>query len=55
MRDHAGPLGTIAQRWFEVMRRCGDDVPRIGDYATGPSAPRSAAQMARGTAVECLV
>jgi hypothetical protein len=26
MRDHAGELGAIAQRWFEVMRGCGDDV-----------------------------
>jgi hypothetical protein len=26
MREHRGPLGTIAHRWFEVMRGCGDDV-----------------------------
>ena len=26
MREHAGELGAIAQRWFEVMRGCGDDV-----------------------------
>ncbi len=26
MQDHAGDLGSIAQRWFEVMRGCGDDV-----------------------------
>src|SRR5262245_28663337 len=26
MQVHAGELGTIAQRWFEVMRDCGDDV-----------------------------
>jgi hypothetical protein len=25
MREHAGELGTIARRWFEVMRNCGDD------------------------------
>ncbi len=25
-REHAGELGEIAQRWFEVMRHCGDDV-----------------------------
>jgi hypothetical protein len=25
-KDHAGELGTIAQRWFEVMRQCGDEV-----------------------------
>lgn len=26
MHEHAGALGDIAQRWFEVMRDCGDDV-----------------------------
>lgn len=26
MHDHAGELGAFARRWFEVMRRCGDDV-----------------------------
>ena len=25
MREHAGELGASAQRWFEVMRGCGDD------------------------------
>jgi hypothetical protein len=29
MQDHAGELGAIAQRWFEVMRRCGDDVREL--------------------------
>ena len=29
MREHAGELGTLAQRWFEVMRRCGDDVREV--------------------------
>ena len=29
MREHAGELGAIAQRWFEVMRSCGDDVREI--------------------------
>jgi hypothetical protein len=29
MREHAGELGAIAQRWFEVMRECGDDVREI--------------------------
>jgi len=29
MREHAGELGTIAQRWFEVMRDCGDDVREL--------------------------
>lgn len=26
MHEHSGDLGTIARRWFEVMRGCGDDV-----------------------------
>ena len=29
MRERAGPLGTIAERWFEVMRGCGDDVREL--------------------------
>ncbi|MEZ5557609.1 MAG: DUF1801 domain-containing protein [Pseudomonadales bacterium] len=29
MADHRGDLGTIARRWFEVMRRCGDDVREV--------------------------
>jgi hypothetical protein len=29
MRAHAGSLGAIAQRWFEVMRACGDDVREL--------------------------
>lgn len=29
MKDHAGPLGAIARRWFEVMRNCGDDVREL--------------------------
>ena len=29
MREHAGELGVIAQRWFEVMRNCGDDVREL--------------------------
>jgi hypothetical protein len=29
MRDHAGELGAIARRWFEVMRGCGDDVREL--------------------------
>jgi len=29
MRGHAGELGAIAQRWFEVMRSCGDDVREL--------------------------
>ncbi len=28
MRNH-GELGMIAQRWFEVMRACGDDVREL--------------------------
>ena len=26
---HAGGLGAIARRWFEVMRGCGDDVREL--------------------------
>jgi hypothetical protein len=26
MKKHAGELGTIALQWFEVMRKCGDEV-----------------------------
>src|SRR6478736_3620193 len=29
MRGHPGELGAIAQRWFEVMRTCGDDVREL--------------------------
>jgi hypothetical protein len=29
MRKHSGALGSIARRWFEVMRNCGDDVREL--------------------------
>jgi hypothetical protein len=29
LKDHGGELGAIARRWFEVMRRCGDEVREI--------------------------
>lgn len=29
MREHPGALGAIAQRWFEAMRGCGDDVREL--------------------------
>jgi hypothetical protein len=29
MKKHAGELGTIAHRWFEVMRKCGDEVREL--------------------------
>src|SRR5262245_36204217 len=29
LHKHAGELGTIARRWFGVMRRCGDDVREL--------------------------
>ena len=29
MRVHSDELGAIAQRWFEVMRACGDDVREL--------------------------
>ena len=29
MHEHAGELGTIARRWFDVMRGCGEDVREL--------------------------
>jgi hypothetical protein len=29
MTGHSGDLGAIARRWFEVMRRCGDEVREL--------------------------
>jgi hypothetical protein len=29
MKQHGGELGTIAQKWFEVMRRSGDEVREL--------------------------
>lgn len=29
MEAHAGALGEMAKRWFEVMRTCGDDVREL--------------------------
>ena len=29
LHEHSGELGAIAQRWFEVMRDCGDDVREL--------------------------
>jgi hypothetical protein len=29
MKGHAGELGAIAQKWFEVMRKCGDEVREL--------------------------
>jgi hypothetical protein len=29
MRRHPGELGAIAQRWFALMRDCGDDVREL--------------------------
>jgi len=29
LNAHAGELGTIAREWFEVMRRCGDEVREL--------------------------
>ena len=29
MREHTGELGGIARQWFEVIRRCGDDVREL--------------------------
>jgi hypothetical protein len=29
MNEHGGELGAIAHEWFEVMRKCGDEVREI--------------------------
>jgi len=29
MQQHAGPLGSIARQWFDLMRACGDDVREL--------------------------
>ena len=29
MKEHAGEFGAIARQWFEVMRRCGDEVREL--------------------------
>jgi hypothetical protein len=29
MKAHAGELGDIARRWFELMRKCGDEVREL--------------------------
>ncbi len=29
MKEHPAELGAIAHRWFEVMRKCGDEVREI--------------------------
>lgn len=29
LKKQKGELGTIAQRWFEVMRECGDEVREV--------------------------
>ena len=29
MKEHAGELGAMAQRWFQEMRKCGDEVREL--------------------------
>ncbi len=29
MKEHQGELGAIAHHWFEVMRKCGDEVREL--------------------------
>ena len=29
MKEHAGELGSMAHRWFELMRKCGDEVREL--------------------------
>src|ERR1700682_4273442 len=31
MKEHAGELGAIARQWFEMMRKCGDEVRELLD------------------------
>ncbi len=29
MKEHSGDLGAIARHWFDVMRKCGDEVREL--------------------------
>jgi hypothetical protein len=29
MKEHAGELGALAHEWFEIMRKCGDEVREV--------------------------
>jgi hypothetical protein len=29
MKQHSGELGAIAKKWFELMRKCGDEVREL--------------------------
>jgi hypothetical protein len=29
MKEHAGELGAIARQWFDLMRKCGDEVREL--------------------------
>jgi hypothetical protein len=29
MKEHSGELGAIAHQWFEVVRKCGDEVREL--------------------------
>ncbi len=29
LKNHSGELGSIANRWFQVMRKCGDEVREL--------------------------
>jgi hypothetical protein len=29
MKEHTGELGAVAHQWFEVMRKCGDEVREL--------------------------
>jgi hypothetical protein len=50
LKEHAGELGAIAHQWFEVMRKCGDEVRellhdgcpvvRLGDAPFGYVTPK---------------
>ena len=54
MNEHSGPLGAIAQYWFDVMRDCGEDVRELlhDGHPTAPvvqCAPHLKAALLRGT------
>ncbi len=42
MNEHAGELGAIAHHWFEVMRKCGDEVRELLDDGCPVACPGDA-------------
>ena len=35
MKRHSGELGSLARQWFEMMRKCGDEVHASCKAETG--------------------